>query len=282
MLKDTSQVRKKPAAKDQLPSRLARARCFLISSLLVAQVVAACLPFLTLESADTRVSLLTGEHWEASIEVALSQDDALLFTSQIEQALSQAAADLRSQGVEAEWKRTRSTGDDVVVYVLSGKGQGLDSLNAAFFDGKATLYPEIESNQRQIVFQYQPQESALPQARRQTFTLTGGKIISSNGTQLDGRTVTWVNPTSTIRAVLTEKPRFEVVSYLLIASGSVLFIVSLHGLVKRRAGRHRAQASMQTQELLRHCTNCGMPLAAQADFCPGCGVPQPKAKEVSQ
>jgi hypothetical protein len=255
---------------------LARIRRYLLAVCLLL-ILTACVSAL---SADTRVTLRADENWEAQVEIVFAPEQAQLAAGQVEQALDQAVSDMQGQGIEASWRRDDQRRDGNVAYRVSAKGQGLDKLNAAFFDNRAALYVDESSGQRQIVFSYYSGGLSLS-VQRQTFTLVGGTIISSNGTLADSHTVVWTNPNGTMEAVLTEAPRYPWLSYALIGAGGVLLVGAILGF--RRLTRSRntlalapasapSSAPSQVTATTASCTICGAALPAEAAFCISCGA----------
>jgi len=233
-------------------------------------------------SADTRVTLRADENWEAQVEIVFAPEQAQLVLAQVEQALNQAVSGMQSQGIEAGWQRDDQRKDGNVAYRVSAKGQGLDGLNAAFFDNRATLHVDESSAQRQIVFSYYASGPAFS-VQQQTFTLIGGKIISSNGTQTDSHTIMWTNPTGTMEAVLTEAPRYPWLPYVVIGAGGVLLVAAIFGIVNVTRSRSgpvlppvsapvSQAASSPVTTMARFCVNCGAVLSAESAFCPQCGA----------
>lgn len=244
-------------------------RLFLLS---LALLLTSCV---SIHSTDMRVTFRADENWEAEMEIVLTPQQAQLTLGQIEPALNQAVAEMRSEGVEVQWKQQERREDGNIGYLVSAKGKGLDILNTAFFEGQAVLYVDESTGERQIVFSYTPGQAF---AQEQTFTLVGGKIISSNGTQTNGRTVTWVNPTGPMEAVLTEASPLGWLPYALIGGGGVLLIIAGVGIVASVV-RRRQLASPAPEAVFAppppptaRCANCGFALPEGAVFCPSCGM----------
>jgi len=223
-------------------------------------------------SADTRVTLLADENWEVQVELVLTLQQAQLALGQIDQAMNELISELRATGVEAEWQSQDEREDGNVGYLITARGQGLDRLNTAFFDGQAALYADESSGQRQIVFRYNLINAI---AQRQTLTLRGGRILSSNGVQTDSRSVMWTNPNGPIEAVLTEAPRYAWLPYSLIGMGGLLFAVAVFGMVsraRRRAPAAGLAAAAGPRQTVSFCSTCGAALPPEATFCPRCGA----------
>lgn len=192
----------------------------------LALLLTACLP---LPSPGTRITLRAGENWEARAELVFAPEQAQLAATQIEQELNDIVAQWRAQGLVAEWRRENARSNGNTPYVITASGQGLDKLNATFFDNQAILYVDKASGF--VVFRYVPGSSALSGTGQQTFTLVGGRILSSNGLQTDASTVIWSNPSATMEAVLTEAPLYPWLPHAFICAGAILLTVAAFGLV---------------------------------------------------
>lgn len=220
-------------------------------------------------SADTRVTLLTGERWEVRIEVVVTPEQDRLLAAQIGQSLDDLASEMRAEGLGAGWERDDRRDDGNVAYVISAEGHGLDELSTGFFNDEGMFRVDESSGARQIVFGYSP--SDLLSAQRQTFTLRGGRIISSNGAPAGRGTVTWTNPTERMEAVLTEASPTAWLPYALVGAGAVLVVVAGVGVARTRRRDSLPGVPAPALGPGSYCSACGMALPETAVFCPGCG-----------
>jgi len=228
----------------------------------ICLVVLACLVLLVAGcttgalSVTARVTLYAQQNWSARVEVVYAQLEHQYAGAQIEQMLSMAVSQMRAQGIRANYqKHTQRNGN--VQYIITASGQGYQLLNSNLLDGQAVIQVDESYNPPQIIFSYAPFGSFFGAALSRTFSLSGGKILASNGIQTSRNTVTWSNPVSTMQATLTPASRLSLGPQLLgLAGVSALVLVVL---VVRRAGKRR-------------CPACGARLPRQAEFCTNCGA----------
>jgi len=121
-------------------------------------------------------------------------------------------------------------------------------------------------------------------ALENTFTLKGGKIISSNGVTVNGKTVQWVNHYGPMEATLTEASGNSV---LIIFAVIILIVISIFILISVVGGGvffwRKSKSNNQYKEtsfvnvapnhIIEHifCPNCGKEQRHEAQFCPHCG-----------
>jgi hypothetical protein len=120
--------------------------------------------------------------------------------------------------------------DGSLSYIVEGDGQQYAGLNEVFFEGKADISVADVNGQRQVTIRYQPPADATGQAAAPggsqqppsqqdlemmkafglgvTYRISGGQIINSNATRVEGNTAIWEFPT-TIEITLTEAPEFS-------------------------------------------------------------------------
>ena len=127
-------------------------------------------------------------------------------------------------------------------FILRAEGDGLESMNQVLFGGSATISSEMVGEQRHITIRYvvsDPEgsdasgETLSPQELKQQqemmaafglgigFRISGGEIISSNASRVEGGTAIWDFP-DVIEVTLTEADSFspETVSLMAPPSGS--------------------------------------------------------------
>jgi len=115
-------------------------------------------------------------------------------------------------------------------FILQARGQRYETMNQVFFNGEADISVEVMNGQRQVTIRYDfsessgqtaesqpeltPEEMAMQQEMLEafglsiTFRITGGEIISSNATRVEGSTAIWETPTI-IEVTLTEAAQFS-------------------------------------------------------------------------
>lgn len=204
-------------------------------------------------SIDVALTLYTGENWKIQIDLVYSRQEIQFIGPQIEQWLATSVAEWQAQGIRASYNQ-KILDDGNVSYLITASGPGFARLNAAFFDNLANISYDDATNQ--IAFSYLPVGEFFSAAFSRTFSLSGGKIIASNGAQEDSNTITWVNPVNVMNATLT--PALQPGLIILVAIGAIIVIVLVIA-IDRRAGKKR-------------CYNCGARMPRRAEFCPECGV----------
>jgi hypothetical protein len=226
-----------------------RAMKRILSIAILGYFLSSCIPIL---SADIEITLSADEKWRAKTEVVFTQQQLGLLAGNIDNGFEEIVQEIRRSGVDAQWNRNEDRDDGNIGYVITANGQGLENLNDAFFDGNKAFTLDQSDGKRRIVFSHYPGNSSLGMVQNETFTLKGGRIISTNGRQIDRRTVTWTNP------------------------NGLIFVVSATMLGVRRMSRKRSSsptthATDLTEIPAGFCTNCGSALPSAAVFCPKCG-----------
>lgn len=207
---------------------------------------------------EQSVTLYRNEAWEADSSFTMSAEALALVSSpeEIERELATAVTGAKEQGVNASWKSSRD--GDNVTYTIHSAGEGLELLGDTVFDNRNGFHVIEDNGQRQISFSHSAGSNFLG-ANKYTLTLHGGEIISSNGIALDNGSVRWINPSSRMEAVLTEKGRFGL--------GAFLLVVVLAGVI----GGGGWYFWQQRQTRTAFCPHCGAQMNPQAQFCPQCG-----------
>lgn len=218
---------------------------------------------------DRRVTFYRDEAWKAEMEISVPGELVAMLGSleSFEADLARQVAGWEAKGADVSWRSSRK--DTTLIYTFDIEGTGLALLDEIVFDNDASFSVQEVDGRRHISFTYFVTGDLL-QANNNTLTLHGGDIVSSNGNQLDSGTVQWVNARGQLQAVVTEKSRFGASTFLI----GLILVAGVGG-----AGwyfwqqRNQVQANGQLAQTA-FCANCGMPLTAQAKFCPHCGHQQ--------
>lgn len=122
--------------------------------------------------------------------------------------------------------------DGSLNYIIQGNGQEYNSLNEVFFEGEADISVETVNGQRQITIRAEidtdeqagsdsqqemtPEDLAMMKSFGLgiTYRISGGEIISSNASRVEGNTAIWDFPTL-IEVTLTEAAEFSPASIAL-------------------------------------------------------------------
>ena len=234
-------------AKTSRPRGLARS---LAASLFFALALAGCDDLnLSLVDLDQTITVYRGEEWEAGMVIRLPPETIELIGSEAEaramiegELASEYGATLQESGIQMDWKsETDEFGE--LVYTFNLHGAGLDSLKAAMLDEDSRLVAAIVDGQRQIVLSHYPGFQGLF-LRNYSLTLTGGRILSSNGQLIDEHTVQWIDPSGRIEAVFTEKARFDPIRILLpvLCAAGIAILAAMVVFAVIWFARRRAQA----------------------------------------
>jgi ribosomal protein L40E len=207
-------------------------------------------------SIDTKATLYIDEYWEAETNIIYAAQQIQLTGGMIDQGFATAISQWRAQGISADLnKTTLDTGN--TKYRLTLSGQGFAKLNAALFDNTAQIVKDTSTTPPQISFKWAPVGTLFGLALSRTFTLKGGKVLSSNGSASND-SVTWINPTQTLQATVTPASRINLPLILGIVGGAVLLGSAIF-FIARQFGRSA-------------CPNCGAKIPRGAEFCPECGA----------
>jgi flagellar biosynthesis chaperone FliJ len=136
-----------------------------------------------------------------------------------EQALDEYVTEAKSDGVRVTWRdNTKNNAVTHQYQIITGLIEIKDQQTSGF-----SWQEIIYNNRKAFEFRYSPFSSLLSGFQSHTFTLHAGKILESNGTQLDSKTVTWVNPAVIPVAVVIPKGSN---AWLLLVIAVALFLVA--------------------------------------------------------
>jgi hypothetical protein len=228
---------------------------------------------LTALSTETGVTVWKGEKWKIQTEIVLSIIDVETYGFLIDQSFNEYVSDLVAAGITAEWQQVNQSQAEGVTYRITLEGEGYEKLNQAVFAGKQVFVVDDSSGDRLIRFHYRAGTDLLGMAKNETYILNGGKIISSNGSQSGRNTVTWVNPTTTMEAVLTEASRYTWMLYFTIALLIAIAGWFVYQFFFKRSKTPSSPATFASElaSTSRFCPHCGTKIPNQAGFCPQCG-----------
>ena len=263
---------------------------------LLAACLAACAGTI-----NQSITFLADEAWESEATLSYPAEVVTLVGDQVESELNTLRQQIAAQGGVMHWERRDENGAST--YAISASGRGYEILGNVAFNDMSVQVGE-QDGRRQLTFVAAPATNAAGQ----TLTISGGEILSSNGT-VNGDTVRWVNPSQAMQAVLTERGAVAPPSPVApIAGGAALIFAG--GLLAWYLLRHRgpaAPASLPAPPVRlppptmrtpieppapdaaasraavipgappagRACVNCGTTLRSAARFCANCGHPQP-------
>jgi hypothetical protein len=198
-------------------------------------LVAAALLMVGCINAQTNVSMYGDEQWSGVQAIQLapemvtmmeqSSEDTSVDTADIDDWLSNAEQAGGRSDIQVSFNEVKGE-DGSQSYVLSASGTGYQTLNEVFFEGSATISKEVINGQKQITINYDfsdsggdeqaltPEEEATQAEMMNSmglsisFRISGGEIINSNATRVEGSTAVWETP-SKINVTLTETPALD-------------------------------------------------------------------------
>lgn len=227
-------------------------KIILIGLVLLSSLISGCSTGALSLTVD--VSLYAEEAWKADAEIVYSQLQIETMGEELSLLIEESVAMWRNAGLQASYvKRTTQAGN--LEYDLTISGEGYALLNQAFFDGLATIELVPQENPSQVNFSFFPMGSWFSLALSRKFTLHAGSILSSNGTVIDERTVTWYNPVDTMQATVTPIQAAPSAAWLLLGGAALLIFV----LVLALKGRYVK------------CPVCGVRQSRKSTFCSNCG-----------
>ncbi|MBW6474496.1 MAG: hypothetical protein K0B14_15325 [Anaerolineaceae bacterium] len=146
--------------------------------------------------------------------ISISPDQMRMIGSPdvFESALEEEVQDAKKEGINITWRDLTKKDGSVYQYEVS---TGFIDISNPYADNFS--WREIRYDKRQAYeFRYSMFSGLFSGFQSLTITLHAGKILESNGTQLDARTVTWVNPTVTPYAVVVPKGSATWLPWLLV------------------------------------------------------------------
>ena len=193
-------------------------------------VIAILIPFIILSGCeitsflDGKLIIYTDEEWEYTLALPPDLFEYFFYDESPSSMCEELLLELDSDEVdpypyEIDCAATLEPEGEQTIRLIF-KGKGLADLRLAMeenFGDDVQLYAEEVIGSRQIHLNV----NADP---FNSFTLIGGSIISSNGQQIDNKTVVWVEPSGRIEAVFTAKSRITAAGLAFLIAGALLVI----------------------------------------------------------
>jgi len=174
-------------------------------------------------TAEMDITVYSGNRYRQEIVIGFPADMLQLAggSAEIEQLLDEMVAEAQADGVNLSWRQIRSRDSNLVQYeIRSGMTRMTDADTQGFSWTEAT-----HNNRRAYEFKFFDYIGS--EFQNFTLTLHAGKILDTNGTQLDSRTVQWVNPTGTPYAVVQPKSTVKWIPLV----GAILLLLATVGIV---------------------------------------------------
>ena len=206
-------------------------------------VVVAALLCLLLSSCagivEADITVYAGDRYQQEITLSFSADVANLAggPAEIENMLDEMVAEIGTEGVRISWRKLETQQSNVLQYEIR---QSLTKMTDTSTDG--FIWSETSYNNRKA-YRFEYTDIAEVNKYFQSFTLTlhAGKILESNGTQVDERTVRWVNSRQSPYAIVQPKSAIKWIP--LAAAGAFLLVTAVVVFILVRSGRMKTWIS---------------------------------------
>ncbi len=204
---------------------------FLIVSLVLFSIfLSSCMG-----AVDMDITVYADNRYQQEILLSFSADEVRLAggVTEIEKLLDEMVTDAKSEGTNLSWRQLRTQPDDGVQYEIRGDRREITNAGNDGFVWREESY----NNRKAYRFEYVDLASVGSYFQSFTLTLHAGRILDSNGTQVDARTVRWVNPSRTPYAIVQPKSAVRwlpvvAAGLLLVATGGVMLILVQSGRLK--------------------------------------------------
>jgi hypothetical protein len=166
----------------------------------------------------------------------------------------------------------QEVGDDgSQTYIVQAEGQQYETLNEIFFEGEADISVEVVDGQRQVTIRHtfsseefeagsEPQDELSPEMAEQMaegmemfgfaniLRITGGEIINSNASRVEGNTAIWENPIQ-VEITLAEAAEFSPDSIALqeMEAGAGLLLENLESMVDSDLAENTPESTTSTE-----------------------------------
>ena len=272
----------------------------ILISVAAALLLSGCM--ISLVSMDSRLTLMADEKWDMQIDVVLPGDVAQAYGADLVSQIGESVQELEDQGVSVDYELSDADRAGNITLKVRFRGQGYELFNEVL-GTSGSISTEQQGNMKLVHVYIVDIASGISVTNGSTYTVKGGKILSTNGNQVNATTAEWFNGTAI--EVTMEEPGAGVsgLGIALIVLG-VLFIAFAIGWrlgwFKRKAQPQTAPAADWSPQdftaapvaqsnpppsavapvpppappvqAARFCSNCGAALAAQARFCNKCGT----------
>lgn len=271
----------------------------ILISVAAALLLSGCM--ISLVSMDSRLTLTADEKWDMQIDVVLPGDVAQAYGADLVSQIGESVQELEDQGVSVDYELSDADRVGNITLKVRFRGQGYELFNEVL-GTSGSISTEQQGNKKLVHVYIVDIASGISVTNGSTYTVKGGRILSTNGNQVNATTAEWFNGTAI--EVTMEEPGAGVsgLGIALIVLG-VLFVAFAigwrMGWFKRRAQpQPSAAADWSPQDFTvapvtqsnpppsavapiatpapptqaaRFCSHCGASLSAQARFCNKCG-----------
>lgn len=204
-------------------------------SMFVVLAALLCLLLSSCGAAEYDITVYSGDRYQEVLVISLSADTVALAggTGELESKLDEQVAQAKTEGIGMTWRRLETQQSNVIQYEVRTKIMKITDVNTDGFVWREVRY----NNRRAYKFEYTDITDISSNFQSFTLTLHAGKILESNGAQVDASTVRWVNPRQTPYAIVTPKSAVKWIplvgaGLLLAATGGITLILVLTGKLK--------------------------------------------------
>ncbi len=232
------------------------------------------------------------------------QDQVSMYNADLVAQFDSLAQESTRNDIEFKWELGEIDSDGNIDIIINAQGTGFEKWNE-WIQYPGSLQSDELLGETVISFQLSMIETALGQGLTNSFTLTGGKILSTNGKMLDANSVSWVDSYQ-MEAVM-EPTNINMNLGIIVAIAGIILLAIIIVLTTRKSLSTTPQpANYQTQpdgqtlypahpinpapnvsdrsqrgEIqyaperekteIQFCGKCGSPWKTGANFCSVCG-----------
>lgn len=182
---------------------------------------------------EADITVYAGDRYQQEITLSYSADAVNINggPAEIEKKLDEMVAEVGTEGVRISWRKLETQQSDVLQYKIR---QSLTKITDTSTDG--FIWRETSYNNRKAYrFEYTDIADVNRYLQGFTLTLHAGKILESNGTQVDERTVRWVNSRQNPYAIVQPKSAIKWIP--LVVAGVLLLVTAVVVFILVRSGR---------------------------------------------
>jgi hypothetical protein len=242
-------------------------------------------------AADLDLTIIAGERYAWTLKLGVDQQTIQLtgvqaFEQQIQDYVDQA----KQQGINLSWGKVKADRAGETAYELRASGQDYARLAS---DLSVTVEPTTYNNRQAVRVVIPASTVSSLMASRNSITLHGAEILTSNGNEIDRGTVRWSPVYQDATAVLIPKsqslPTAAIVIVVILALAGVAVAAwrlwprrmmpapSLPPATVPAAGAGGAFfVPAKPADPSRFCPYCGEPLVGPGRFCMRCGREIPR------
>jgi hypothetical protein len=240
--------------------------------LLTAVLIGGCVPILSM---DSKLKLDSDEKWELIVEILIPNDSATMYGMVLQESLNQMINEAQDAGIQATWEKGELDKNGNLPVTIKMNAQGYELLDQEIFGGSQAILVDESDGDRKVIFHLPSGSDLFGDATSASFTLQGGRVVSSNGNQKNGKTIVWENPIGSLDAVMLEPSKASRIPYGLITVGLILVgfaFLQMKGVL--HIGSAHPTFSPEKFLVINHrmiCSFCGASIPESANFCPQCG-----------